>query len=164
MQLTFSFALHYRSSFCCAAALLLTVGCGKSSLRYAPVDGVVTVDGKPIGRAEVVLTCDEVQVRPRPTTRALTDESGHFILRSLTPEKSLIPGAVVGKHHVIVTTRILELDNRGNTRVVREEMLGHEYTNGETLTVDVPSGGIKDLKFDLKSDKRKLTVTASSRR
>lgn len=152
------------SLICCAAVVLLAAGCGKSGLRYAPVDGVVTVDGKPIGRAEVVLTCDDVQVRPRPTTRALTDESGRFILRSLTPEKSLIPGAVVGKHHVIVTTRILELDNRGNTRVVREEMLGHEYTNGETLTVDVPSDGIKDLRFDLKSDKRRLSTAASLRR
>jgi hypothetical protein len=151
-------------SICCAAAVLLTAGCSRSGLRYAPVDGVVTIDGKPIGRAEVVLTCDDVQVHPRPTTRALTDERGRFILRSLTPEKSLISGAVVGKHHVIVTTRILELDNRGNTRVVREEMLGHEYTNGETLTVDVPSDGIKDLRFDLKSDKRRVSISASLRR
>ena len=159
-----SFELPCWSSICCAAAVLLAAGCGKSGLRYAPVDGVVTVDGKPIGRAEVVLTCDDVQVRPRPTTRALTGESGRFILRSLTPEKSLIPGAVVGKHHVIVATRILELDNRGNTRVVREEMLGHEYTNGEALVIDVPSGGIKDLRFDLKSDKRRLSMAASLRR
>lgn len=148
----------------CCAAILLAAGCGKNGLRYAPVDGAITIDGKPIGRAEVVLTCDDVLIRPRPTTRGVTDDSGHFILRSLTPEKSLIPGAVVGKHHVIVTTRILELDNRGNTRVVREEMLGHEYTNGEILTIEVPSGGLKDLRFDLKSNKRQVAKAARLRR
>jgi hypothetical protein len=114
--------------------------------------------------AEVVLTCDDVQIRPKPTTRGFTDASGHFILRSLTPEKSLIPGAVVGKHHVIVTTRILELDNRGNTRIVREEMLGHQYTSGEILTIDVQSGGLKDLRFDLKSDRRQVAKAAGLRR
>jgi hypothetical protein len=138
----------------CTLTLSLSLGCGRQGVRYAPVTGTLTLDGKPIGRAEVVLSCEDITVKPRPTTRAVTDDAGHFVLRSLTPDKELIKGAVVGRHHVAVTTRILELDARGGTRVVREEMLGKEYTKGETLTVDVPPEGIDGLHFDLKAEKR----------
>jgi hypothetical protein len=85
----------------------------------------------------------------------VTDDAGRFVLRSLTPDKQLIKGAVVGRHHVVITTRILELDARGGTRVVREELLGKEYTKGETLTVDVPPEGIEGLQLDLKAEKRR---------
>ena len=135
----------------CLCASLLTLGCSRSQVSYAPVEGIVTVDGKPIGRAEVVLSCDETTARPRPTSRGVTDNSGHFVLRSLTPDKRLIDGAVVGKHRVVVTTRILDLDARGNTRVAREELLGKEYTEGEALTANVTSAGIEELRLDLKS-------------
>jgi hypothetical protein len=130
---------------------LCAPGCGDQGVRYAPVAGIVTVDGKPIGRAEVVLLCDETSVRPRPTSRGVTNTSGRFVVRSLTPQKKLIDGAVVGKHRVVVTTRVLEQDARGNTRVVREELLGKDITDGEALTAHVPPTGIEELRFDLKS-------------
>ena len=137
----------------CVVAAMLSLGCNRNGLRYAPVTGTITVDGKPIGRAEIVLSCEEATVRPRPTTRGVTDNAGNFVLRSLTPDKQLIKGAVVGRHHITVTTRILELDSRGGTRVVREELLGSEYTKGEALTVDVPPEGIEGLRLDLKAVK-----------
>jgi hypothetical protein len=138
----------------CFLAVMLSLGCNRQGVHYAPVAGTLTLDGKPIARAEVVLSCEDITVKPRPTTRGVTDDAGHFVLRSLTPDKALIKGAVVGRHHVAVTTRILELDARGATKVVREEMLGKEYTKGEALSIDVPSEGIDGLKFDLKTEKR----------
>jgi hypothetical protein len=154
MSVKSAIGMRFEWVICCMFALLLTLGCSRQGIRYAPVAGTITIDGKPIGRAEVVLSCEETTVRPRPTTRGVTDDAGRFVLRSLTPDKQLIKGAVVGRHHVVVTTRILELDARGGTRVVREELLGKEYTKGETLTVDVPPEGIEGLQLDLKAEKR----------
>jgi hypothetical protein len=146
--------LRRQALFLCSCVVLIVSGCGKNGIRYAPVTGTVILDGKPIGLAEVVLSCEETTIKPRPTTRGVTDSDGHFVLRSLTPDKQLINGAVVGRHHVVVTTRILELDARGGTRVVREELLGKKYTKGETLTLDVPVEGIEGLQLDLKAEKR----------
>lgn len=137
----------------CLCTLPWFGGCNRGELRYAPAAGIVTLDGKPIHRAEVVLLCDDVTVKPRPTSRGVTDRSGRFEMKSLTPDKRLVDGAVVGKHHVAVTTRILELDAHGAAHVVREEALGKEYTNGELLTVEIPAEGATELRFDVKSGK-----------
>jgi hypothetical protein len=126
-------------------------GCSGQQLSYAPVAGIVTIDGKPVDRAEVVLSCEQKLANgPRPSTRGVTDKSGHFVLRSLTPEKQIVDGAVVARHKVSITTRILEEDAHG-TRVVRDELLGRQYTNGEAITVDVPAKGIDDLRLELSS-------------
>lgn len=133
-------------------AVFCTVGCSDQQIRYAPVTGFLTIDGKPISRAEVVFSCEVAPADgPRPTTRAVTDEAGRFVLRSLTPQKDVVNGAVVGRHRIFVTTRIVEQDDRGNSRVTREELLSREYTNGQKLTVDVPPEGIDDLQFELTS-------------
>lgn len=87
---------------------------------------------------------------PRPSTRGVTDKAGHFVLQTLTPEKQIVDGAVVARHNVFVTTRIVEEDSHG-THVVRDELLGKQYTNGEALTVDVPPRGLEDLRLDVRS-------------
>jgi len=134
----------------CACVTPFMLGCNGQQVRYAPVSGTVTIDGKPVGSAEIVLSCDEISVDgPRPTTRGVTDETGRFVLRSLTPEKNIVDGAIVGRHHVFLKTRIVDQDDHGRDRVTREELLGQEYTNGEKLTVDVPPEGIDELRFDL---------------
>lgn len=133
------------------AVALTTLGCSDGgNLSYAPTVGVVTVDGKPIEGAQVVLLMDEPGVRgPKPTSRGSTDANGRFVLKTLTPEKTLIDGAVVGKHHVQITTRVVEQDPQGRTHIVREELLAPTYTTGQELTVDIPSTGVEDLRFDL---------------
>lgn len=146
-----------------ACVVPLCGGCGGNQLRYAPASGTVTVDGKPIHRAEVVLLCDDVTVKPRPTTRGVTDAAGHFVLKSLTPDKRLLEGAVVGKHHVAISTQILELDAHGATRVVREELLGKPYTSGELLTAEIPIGGAADLHFEAKAEKSPASKTVTQR-
>jgi hypothetical protein len=49
---------------------------------YARVSGSVTVDNKPVARAEVVLSCEEVTVKPRSSTPGVTDDKGHSVLRA----------------------------------------------------------------------------------
>lgn len=67
-----------------ACIVPMCVGCGGNQLRYVPAAGTVTVDGKPINRAEVVLLCDDVTVKPRPTTH---DARRHRCLRPLRAQK-----------------------------------------------------------------------------
>lgn len=135
----------------CIGGTMFAVGCGSSQLSYAPVSGVVTVDGKPIAGAHIVFSCDDVKVDgPKPASTATTDDSGHFAFHTLTPDKKIVDGAVVGRHRVLLTTVLY--DSTGDqTRVVREELLGPEYTTGEKLTVDVPAEGIDDLHLDVSS-------------
>jgi hypothetical protein len=126
-------------------------GCNGQQISYAPVAGIVTIDGKPLDRAEIVLSSEEKLAKvPRPSTRGVTDKAGHFVLQTLTPEKQIVDGAVVARHNVFVTTRIVEEDSHG-THVVRDELLGKQYTNGEALTVDVPPRGLEDLRLDVRS-------------
>jgi len=76
-------SMRFECVICCIFALLLSLGCSRQGVRYAPVAGTVTIDGKPIRRAEVVLSCEETTVRPRPTTRGVTDDAGRlFYVRS----------------------------------------------------------------------------------
>lgn len=130
--------------------LLVNSGCGRPQGTYAPVQGILTVDGKPVERAEIVLSLnDQSAAGLKSVTRAVTDKDGRFVLKSITPDKQLVDGAVVGKHRVLVSTRIVDQDERGNERVIRKELLSPMYTNGESLTVDIPPEGIKELRFDL---------------
>lgn len=131
---------------------LLLSGCGSNQLSYAPVEGVVTVDGKPIAKAQVVLSCDDVTVDgAKPTSRGVTDDAGHFKLVSITPDKQVKDGAVVGEHRVTILTKLEDQNARGQTVVVRKELLDDAYTSGEKLTLSVPSGGARDVRFELKS-------------
>jgi hypothetical protein len=129
---------------------LVAAGCGRPQGDYAPVEGILTVGGKPIERAEIVLSLtDRSAAGPKPVTRAVTDNDGRFVLKSITPDKQFVDGAVVGKHRVLVSTRIVDQDAQGNERVIRKELLSPQYTNGESLTVDVPPEGIEELRLDL---------------
>jgi hypothetical protein len=53
----------------------------------------------------------------------------------------------------MITTRLVEQDARGATRVTREELLSEHYTLGEEILVEIPSSGVDNLKFDLPSKK-----------
>lgn len=83
-----------------AAAVLAAAcaGCGPESdmPETAPVRGVVTLDGQPVGLARIYFS-------PRDggqTSEGLTDPSGRYELRY----KRDVMGARLGKHKVVITT------------------------------------------------------------
>ena len=82
-----------------AAAALVCIGCGTSDgLNRAPMTGTVTMDGKPLTRGIVVLMPIEGTKAPQATGAIRAD--GTYSI-----ETSNRPGAVVGKHKVIVQCR-----------------------------------------------------------
>jgi hypothetical protein len=87
-----------------AGGLLAAVlGCSGGDPHFAPVSGVVTLDGKPYDQA--VISFQPIGTPDNPTpghgSSAYTDENGRFVLRS----DNKIDGAVVGKHRVRIATR-----------------------------------------------------------
>ena len=83
-----------------AAAVLAAActGCGPESdmPETAPVRGVVTLDGRPLGMARIYFSPQE----GGQTSEAVTDPSGNYELRY----KRDLPGATLGKHKVVITT------------------------------------------------------------
>ena len=77
-------------------------GCGSGG-KYAPVSGVVTLDGKPYGEGVVTFQPFATQENPDPGrgSSSDTDTSGRFVLKT----DDLKNGAVVGKHQVRIWTR-----------------------------------------------------------
>src|SRR5262245_22428311 len=85
----------------CLLLALVVLGCGGK--KFAPVSGVVTLDGKPYGMAAISFQPigDKDNPNPGRGSNAFTDENGRFVLKSDGTED----GAIVGKHLVRISTR-----------------------------------------------------------
>jgi hypothetical protein len=81
----------------CALAGLALAGCGRGPERVE-VEGVVTLDGKPLPNVEVVFLPDPERGSTGPRAAALTDAEGRYHLRSDKGED----GAAVGKYRVLI--------------------------------------------------------------
>ncbi len=90
-----------RSLACLAAATALAVaGCAKGPPPVTEVSGVVTLDGQPLPKARVEFVPDLSGFGAEMNSSAITDEQGRYTLAFTYTQQ---PGAVVGKHHVLVT-------------------------------------------------------------
>jgi hypothetical protein len=90
---------------CCVTSLLLLPllsGCfsanGAPNLSLHPVDGVLTIGGKPLVGATVTFVPADGSGADQVAATAVTDEFGEFSLVSTTGK----PGAAAGKYRVLV--------------------------------------------------------------
>jgi hypothetical protein len=89
--------------FCGLAALAAAAGgCQRGPGNLASVEGTVTREGSPLAEVQVIFWADRDAGTQGPRTQAITDESGHYRLRTDNGDE----GAVVGKYRVCI------LDNR----------------------------------------------------
>jgi hypothetical protein len=72
-------------------------GCG-ASIATTPVEGTLTLDGKPIGKAVVIFSLDGEGSAGAARSVGQTDEQGRFRLRTESGQE----GAVPGQHRVTV--------------------------------------------------------------
>ena len=156
---------------CTAAGLalvgLIVLGCGgrTDGPPLAAVSGVVTLDGKGVEGATVTFISKGKGVM----SSALTTAEGRFTLKSATGRN----GAVVGDHDVLVSL-VVNLEQTGAAvsadglapptaaetgasapdaveKPTVRHLIPENYSKPGALTATVPSGGLRDHKFDLKS-------------
>jgi hypothetical protein len=134
-----------------AATAMSYSGCGSDDgnlPRTVPASGVVTLDGKPVDGAQVILIAEGSGT----SAYGSTDSQGRFSLR-ISDKKS---GAVPGSYKVQVSKTIEKkltgtLD--GGDAVSFEYGLPAKYTGHLTsgLTAQIPDSGTDAIKFELTS-------------
>lgn len=82
-------------AICLLAGLSSMIGCGESGPNMSPVEGTVTMDGKPLDKVMVEFWPES----PGPRSFAETDANGHFKLMS---DDGKHEGAVVSTHKVVL--------------------------------------------------------------
>jgi hypothetical protein len=90
---------------CVVAALpVFVLGCGGGASGYnTSVEGVVTLDGQPLGNVVVSFVPNSQGEVQLPVSMARTDEHGRFKLQCKRNGSTEEPGAVFGTHVVLVT-------------------------------------------------------------
>ncbi len=138
--------------------LIALVGCSGGGPTIVPVSGVITLDGKPYGKAVVVFQPVGTKDNPEPGrgSSAYTDESGRFVLKY----DGVSDGAVVGTHLVRIMTKGSDIvggapstagssDETPKNREV--DPIPAEWNGMSQKTFDVPPGGTDKANFDITS-------------
>jgi hypothetical protein len=140
-----------RALWLIALLVVPAFGCGQD--KFAPVSGVVRMDGKPLPGATVSFLPEPVKgsTEAPVTSSGKTNEKGEYTLRTGTGQD----GALVGKHKVTISLQAPEVVDsdrrppRGGPRLA--DKVPARYNTKSELTCEVPAGGKTDANFDLKS-------------
>jgi hypothetical protein len=120
-------------------------GC-RSGTRLVPVAGTVTLDGRPLSAASVVLS--PVRATSPGPFCGKTDAQGRF---QLGPTDNAGTGAAAGEYFVIITT--VEPPPGGSELSPppqEKEIVPDEYRSG-TKRFQVPAGGTREANFAMTS-------------
>jgi hypothetical protein len=140
-------------------ALVFAAGCGDGP-KFAPVSGVVTLNGKPYPHAAVTFQPLGTGDNPNPGrgSAAYTDENGRFVLKTDDGRA----GAVPGKHRVRIMTRYDVLTGGKESREgergpkLMDDPIPREWWAPEsTKEFEVPPGGTDQANFDFTNPKYK---------
>lgn len=124
--------------------VLACLGCTPGGPAIEPVEGTVTLDGKPLPNASVVFVPEE----DRPAG-ATTDSQGHYVL-TFTEGRE---GAVLGKHKVqIRTARDPGETPSGEPIPAAPETIPMRYNAKTELEFTVEAGKKNIANFDLTSE------------
>lgn len=141
-----------------AMILLPQLGCGSAGAhlpKTVPASGVVTLDGKPVEGAQVVL----LPANEGATTGAfaISDSSGRFALRAYEEKPGAIPGEYKVQINKTVEVRLSGAKGSvdGGDPVRYEHGVPTKYTDAKKsgLTLTVPDKGIKDINLALTTSK-----------
>jgi len=121
------------------------VGCHRSGLNLAPVEGLVTYKGAPLVDAGVLFLPNEPQMGPPAS--GTTDAEGKFTLYTVN-----LPGAAVGDHRVVISKEetISIPQRRGFPIYQTKRFIPEKYSDPDTsgLTATVTDDD-NQVKFEL---------------
>lgn len=111
----------FRSPSCLVVLLIFTTsGCGgKAGPNLVPAKGVLTLDGKPLAGATIVLHSDNKKIREAV---GQTDEKGVFVIRTAT-HTGAIPG-----HYKVTVQYYTKSDGSPLALTEQERQLGLDIT------------------------------------
>jgi hypothetical protein len=94
----------FRSAAPALATFAVMPGGSQQKFTFSPVEGTVTMNGRPLRDIEVVFLSDPDAGTVGPRATGTTDESGHYRLRGdvIRGERPPENGAVLGTHRVLV--------------------------------------------------------------
>jgi hypothetical protein len=129
---------------CCA---MVVTGCESKKYSLVDVSGKVTLDGKPVPGAVVTFQPQASENRsPGPGSTGHCDAEGRFQLSTIRNE----PGAVVGKHSVVINSYSPESPVASDTDTgSRKEIIPDRYNFASELTFEVPASGTDTADFEL---------------
>lgn len=143
--------------FLIAAGLLFAAGCGGTKSGGPAVEGVITLDDKPLANASVLFIPQGQNMGQSGFGK--TDAAGKFALGSADGKSK---GVSAGDYKVVINKHVKP---DGSDYVAKpdedpmsanfKELLPPTYSNVEqtTLTATIPAEGKKDLSFPLRSKK-----------
>lgn len=136
----------------------LVVSCGGDNSIIVPVSGIVTLDGKPLGNANVQFQpMAQGKENPGYGSFAVTDNAGRFEL-AISSQQLQKQGAVVGRHRVSITSsqdqtefdpKIGSPDGGTPKSRIKPEKVPSKYNADSTLIFEVPVKGTNKANFDL---------------
>lgn len=129
---------------------LLVVGCESKPYRLAPVNGKITLDGKPVPGAFVKFTPLPVEGKtPGPVSKGRCDTEGRYSLTTIDGDA----GAIVGKHRVSIYSysapEILEPGEAPG-----KEMFPRRFNTASKLISEVTESGLENENFELTTRRR----------
>jgi hypothetical protein len=125
-----------------AWAIGFLTGCGNGNLpEMGTVSGIVTLDGKPVKDAVV-----RFQPSNGRGSRAKTDADGVYELGYVGSGE----GALIGDHHVTITTQWMDEDRKTHKIVSHPETLPARYNSKSDLNRTVVAGH-NEINFELTS-------------
>jgi hypothetical protein len=134
---------HVRAIVSCGLALASAAGCGGPKL--VPVEGTITLDGKPLAGATIALEL----VGGEKAFRLFSgdaDVSGKYVIK---PFESNRVGALPGEYHVMIKS-VKTPPGADEMTVLPKDPVPPEFQNG-SQTLTVPAGGIKSADFAIKT-------------
>ncbi len=122
---------------CFTLLMISFVGCGKTGADIAPVTGRITLDGKPLEKADVVFQPEG----SKPPSSARTDTDGRYQL----VYKRGVMGGAIGSNTVRITI--------SSEVVANPPSIPARYNTASELTKEVKSGQ-NEFNFDLTTNEK----------
>jgi hypothetical protein len=127
----------------CGLAILSIAGCGGPKL--VPVEGAITLDGRPLAGATIAMELVGGEKEYR-LFAGDTDAAGRYVLK---PFEKGGEGAIPGEYRVLIKS-VKAPPGANEMTVLPKDPVPPEYQNG-SKTLTVPEGGIKNADFAIKT-------------
>ncbi|MDR1492907.1 MAG: carboxypeptidase-like regulatory domain-containing protein [Planctomycetaceae bacterium] len=124
---------------------LIVIGCSRSVLKgLAPCAGTVTLDGAAIDFAPIDVS-GKLEIGRRGGT-AISNSAGRFTIKTASDS----PGIAPGVYKVRISKMVEEKAVAGKSPIPKSMTGKYAATETSDLTVEIPAGGDKNIKLELK--------------